>query len=108
MIIYIENLTFDCIIGILNEERETPQQVIVNCSIDYNYSENDFINYAEVANFIENDMKKSKYKLIEDALLALLKAIKSKFPLISSMKLKISKPQILDNCVVCVELEKKY
>ncbi|WP_024954843.1 dihydroneopterin aldolase [Sulfurospirillum arcachonense] len=108
MKIYIENLTFKAIIGILEEERKTPQKVIINCEINYTYKKNKFINYAEVSTCIENSMKKNKFLLIEDALLKLNEEIKSKFPLISSMKLKISKPKILDNTVVSVELEKIY
>ncbi|NPA60178.1 MAG: dihydroneopterin aldolase, partial [Epsilonproteobacteria bacterium] len=36
MIIHIENLKFQCIIGILDFERETPQDVIINLTIRYN------------------------------------------------------------------------
>ena len=52
MKILIENLTFFAIIGILENERITPQQVIVDCIIDYSYSKNNFINYAEVSTTI--------------------------------------------------------
>lgn len=108
MKIYIENLTFKTIIGILKEERVTPQKVIINCQIKYNYKNDDFINYATVAKMIENNMKKSKYLLIEDALLSITEEIKSTFFHISSIKLKISKPDILDECDVSVELHRKY
>ncbi|WP_458700820.1 dihydroneopterin aldolase [Sulfurospirillum sp. 1307] len=108
MTIYIENLTFDTIIGILPEEREVPQKVVVNCKIKYKYKNNKFINYVEIANLIEETIKEEKFLLIEDAILSILKKIKSNFKNITSIKLKISKPQILDKCDVCVEKYKKY
>lgn len=108
MTIYIENLSFDTIIGILEEERKVPQKVLVNCEINYDYKNNNFINYALIAQLIEDEMQKSKFELIENALLELINKIKSSFLDISSIKLKISKPNILDKCVVSVALEKNY
>ena len=37
MTIFIENLTFDAIIGILPEERKVPQKVVVNAKLGYEY-----------------------------------------------------------------------
>ncbi len=102
MTIYIENLTFDAVIGILPEERLSPQKVIVDVQLNYEYKKDAFINYATLAKFIEDDIKKSKYELIEEALLSLHVRIKSSFFQISSIKLKISKPTILDYCDVSV------
>lgn len=108
MIIHIENLTFDCIVGILDEERKVPQKVIIDCKIHYNYKKNDFINYAIVADLIEKKMKKERFELIETALLDIIDTIKLTFINISSIKLKISKPTILDKCDVSVALKKDY
>lgn len=108
MIIRIENLTFDCILGILDEERKIPQKIIIDCKIHYHYENNDFINYALVADLIEKEMKNSKFELIETALLAIIDKIKLTFINISSIKLKISKPTILDKCGVSVALKKDY
>ena len=108
MIIHIENLTFDAIIGILKEERETPQQIIVNCKIKYKFKKNSFLNYADIVKLIEITIKKEKFLLLEDAIFFIMKKIKSNFKEISSIKLKISKPTILPNCVVSLEKKKKY
>ena len=37
MTIHIEDLKFQCIIGILDFERVTPQDIIINMSIEYLY-----------------------------------------------------------------------
>lgn len=108
MTIYIEDLTFDAIIGILDNERINPQKVIINCTICYDFKNQDFINYALITKLIEDEMKKGKFLLIENAILEIIDKIKGTFSTISSIKLKISKPNILDNCVVSVALEKKY
>jgi len=101
MTIHIENLKFQTIIGILDFERVSPQDVIINLEIEYNYIDT-FINYAEVSQEIKNIMKESKFLLIEEALLTLSSKLKIKFPLIDSLNLKITKPSILPDCVVSV------
>ncbi|MBL0686518.1 MAG: dihydroneopterin aldolase [Sulfurospirillum sp.] len=108
MTIFIENLTFHAIIGTLPKERITPQKIVVNLELDYEYKKPIFINYATLAQIIKNNIKINKYMLIEDALLSLHEEIKSKFIQITSMKLKISKPTILAQCDVSVSLYKNY
>jgi dihydroneopterin aldolase len=103
MKILIENLTFDAIIGILEEERITHQQVIVDCIIDYNYCENNFINYAEVSITIEKTLQDEKFYLIEEALDHLGATLKNHFPLINELLITIRKPTILHNCTVGVQ-----
>ncbi len=99
--IFIEELRFRCIIGILDFERETPQKVVVDVEILY---DNDcgFIDYAKVSKVIKKQMKKRKFLLIEDAHRFLQKKLKKKFPHIQTLKLKIAKPSILPDCRVAV------
>ena len=101
MTIHIEDLEFQCIIGILDFERVTEQNVIINTTIKYHYKD-DFINYAEIVELISSSMKECKFLLIEDALSSLSKQLKENFPLISNLNLKITKPSILPNCRVSV------
>ena len=102
MKIYIEDLKFQCIIGILDFERTSPQDVIINLTIEYDYVD-DFINYADVADLVRMSMKSEKYFLIEDALSDLSKKIQEKFSKINTLSLKITKPAILPDCKVSVE-----
>ena len=101
MTIHIEDLKFQCIIGILDFERETPQDVEINLTIRYNYKD-EFINYAEVVEIIKNNMIKSKYLLIEDALNGLKLILLEKFKLIEELDIKLTKPSILADCKVSV------
>ena len=102
MKIEISNLTFKCIIGILDFERIKKQKVVINLSFEYNFSNDDFINYATVAELVEKTMKKEKFLLLEDAILYLETLLNNSYN-ISNLKIKISKPNILKNCVVSLE-----
>jgi len=102
MKISIEDLKFQCIIGILDFERTKEQDVIINLVISYEYID-EFINYAEVTELIKSHMKNKKYLLIEDALRDLSQILKEKFSKINTLNLKITKPSILPDCRVSVE-----
>lgn len=99
MKIEIENLTFKCIIGILDFERVKKQKVIVNLSFDYEFISGSFINYAEVSNLVKKTMKESKFELLEDAITTIQRDLNQTYP-IRNLKLKITKPDILKDCMV--------
>lgn len=101
MKIHIEDLKFQCIIGILEHERVKEQDVIVDFECEYEYK-NEYINYANIVELIKKMMIFSKFKLIEDAILSLKSEILKEFPLIETYTLKISKPSILADCRVSV------
>jgi len=101
MTIHIEDLEFQCIIGILDFERVKEQDVIINFECEYEFKD-EYINYVNVVNLIKKTMIFSKFKLIEDAILSLKSEILKEFLLINSYTLKISKPSILTDCRVSV------
>lgn len=100
--IYVEDLRFRCIIGILDFERETLQDVIVNLEIEYLFQEQ-FINYADVAKMVKMLMINRKYLLLEDAIAEISRNLKENFQQINTLKLKITKPSVLSDCKVSVE-----
>ena len=101
MKIEIEQLTFKCIIGILDFERVKKQKVIINLSFDYDFSKDNFIDYSEVANLVKKSMKKNKFELLEDAVKIIKKILEDSYT-IKNLKLKISKPNILKDCIVSI------
>ena len=101
MTIHIEDLKFQCIIGVLDFERVTPQDVIINSTINYKYK-NNFIDYAKIVDILKNLMIKNKFLLIEDALEAINLKLTKEFKSIKSMDIKITKPSILPDCQVSV------
>jgi len=106
LIIEIKELTFKTIIGLLDFERVTPQRVIVNIKVKYNYSNSNYINYVELKDLIKNRVQKKKFKLLEDAIIDITNTIVSKYPAIKKLKLEIIKPDILNDCQV--SLTKKW
>jgi dihydroneopterin aldolase len=103
MRILIEDLTFTTVLGILPEERTTPQRVRIDCIIDYAYNDGYFINYAEVADRITQTMHDHRFELIETALNVLASTLKKNFPRIDVLNLTIRKPDILTHCTVGVQ-----
>ncbi len=104
MKIHIKDLSFSCIIGILDFERIKKQKVIIDISFNYEYSKNYFIDYAQVSKYIKKKMTKKKFKLLEDAILYFEKKLHKKYQ-IKNLKIKITKPNILKNCLVCLSNE---
>jgi len=102
MTIHIEDLTFDVIIGLLDYERDKPQRVIINLEASYEYSENNFIDYADIVLLIQEKLKTERYELLENALLGLKEILYITYPNIQTMQIKISKPNILAQCSVAL------
>jgi len=102
MKVFIKDLTFDVIIGILDYERTIPQKVIVDISFKYKFKKKKFIDYSKVVKKVENTMKKNKYKLIEDALIDLNQILLKKYRM-KELYIKIIKPDIINNCTVGVQ-----
>ena len=100
MTIHIEDLTFNVIIGLLDFERDKPQRVIINLETNYNYSDDKFIDYADMVLLIQNKLKEERYKLLENALLGLKEVLYTTYPQLSSLSIKITKPDILAECTV--------
>ncbi|MBN2817201.1 MAG: dihydroneopterin aldolase [Campylobacterales bacterium] len=101
MHISIEELRFHTIIGILDFERVTPQEVILNIEIEYHF-ETTFIDYAEVTQISKAYIIEKKFLLIEDLLSALSAKLKENFPLIQQLYIKVTKPSIMPDCRVSV------
>ena len=103
MKVYIENLQFKTIIGILDFERTKKQTVIVNIDFEYLYDKKtkEFVDYSLVSKEVEDIMNKKKFKLIEDAILYLKRKLIKIFN-IKSLNIKITKPNIMHNCIVSV------
>ena len=100
--IYIEELTFECIIGILEFERVTPQKVIIDVEIEYSYKKDNFIDYVDIIKLIEQQMQKKKYKLLETATEDITQKIAKKYSKITKINLKITKPNIIKNAKVSI------
>lgn len=107
MEILIENLTFECIIGVLKRERDTPQEVRLDLCLHVKEKEM-YIDYAKVASLVEKTYKQQCFFTVEESLEYLCDVLKAKYSKLSKICIKIIKPQALKNCGVGARLEKKY
>jgi dihydroneopterin aldolase len=105
MTIHIESLHIDTIIGLLDFERVTPQRVTVDLEATYKYINGQYVDYVKLTELIEEELKKREYRLLEEALEGLEMLITTTYPIIDRLKLKILKPNILDNCLVGMSSE---
>lgn len=105
MTIHIEELTIDTIIGILDFERNIKQKVIIETRINYNHTENQFINYATVIKDIEKCLYEREYLLLEDALNDISHVLFKNYSQMEELYLKISKPDIIKNATVSLSAE---
>ncbi len=102
MTIHIEALTFDVIIGLLDFERDGVQRVIIDLEASYDYADENFIDYADMVFLIQKELKEKRYKLLEEALLGVKALLCTTYPHIQTLKLKISKADILPQCSVAL------
>ena len=69
VLIFIKDLSFEAVIGILPKERQKEQKINLSVKIKYHYSDfGGYINYAEVADTIMKCVKTKHYGLLEEAL----------------------------------------
>ena len=108
MTIHIDDLMFETIIGLLDFERDRPQRVIVDLEASYDYANEAFINYAELVLLIQSELREKKYALLEEALLGVKNRLYTTYPQLKTLKLKISKPDILDDCSVALSNSWKF
>lgn len=102
--VFIKNLEFECIIGLLEFERLNSQKVIINAS----FIADEFVDYAKMCEKIEMDFKEKQFYKIEDALSYFLLEFKEKIPTLKCLKMEIIKPEIIKNAKVGVRVEKFY
>ena len=105
--IIIKDFTFDTIIGVLDFERVTPQKVIINTEIEYEY-QGTYLDYAKVSEIIKNILQNNKFEILEDSLDYICNYLKNEFNNILVINLEILKPDILKNMCVGAKIIKNY
>ena len=113
--IHIEELEVFALIGVYDWEREHQQRLIVDVELSADLSlaaqtddvENT-LNYALIAQGISDFAAKSQFKLIEALASHMADWLLQSFPMLKTVRLKLSKPDILANAKnVAVEFTKE-
>jgi len=109
--IFIEGIRINCLIGINPNEREIKQEIIINISIETDFSKvsdniNNTINYSSVYKFVKKFVTESKYFLIETLGDELAKQLMIEFN-INKLDIEVIKPSVFDeNEIVSIKLSR--
>lgn len=103
MTLLLQNLSLKAIIGILPQEREKAQEIIIDGEFSYEYR-GEYLNYVEIVEFLKSEIQSNSYGLLEEALEDLREKIQAQFPSITHFTLSIKKPEILSDCIVGVKI----
>ena len=97
--IKILELEINCIIGFLPFERENPQRLFFDVSLEVRNAlnlDNDeighTIDYVEIADLIQKTAKDGRYNLVETCVIAVARKIQQKYPPVAKIKLEARKP----------------
>lgn len=111
--IVIKNLKIKCILGVGNEERKSPQEIIITIQLSINSKRasitdriEDTVNYREIYNNIIADVEKSKFHLLE-SLGEYICNLCLQFQTVQAVKVSITKPNIFEKADgVTLDMEK--
>lgn len=102
MKIQINSLSFSAIIGILEQERQQPQNIQLDLTLEYDFETGQYIDYVAIKDFLMVTIIEKKYLLLEDAILDLKKKLSNQYPQILAIEIKITKTELFPNCVISV------
>ncbi len=99
----MRELIFEAIIGVLEHERITPQRVLINAKIDYDFFDSNYIDYKDIVDFLQAEVIEKKFLLLESAVSWLESSIAKKYKNVQEVKIEICKIDIFENCKVFVK-----
>ena len=102
--VFVDNLEFDTIIGLLDFERVNSQKICV--SMEFEACE--FVDYAAVCGITQREFNENKFYKIEDALEYFAIKFKAIYPSLTKFYMKISKIEIVPNAIVGAKILKNY
>ena len=113
--IHIEGLEVLALIGVYDWEREHQQRLIVDVELSADLSMaaqtddvDKTLNYAQISQGISDFAAKSQFKLLEALASHMVDWLLQSFPMLKTVRLKLSKPDILANAKnVAVEFTKE-
>ena len=112
--ILIHQLEVSCILGVTDEERKSPQKILIDLELITDHSKaaksddiQDAIDYDRVCKVVTRFVEESQFHLLEALAESVSELIFKEFPL-NELKLKILKPKIIKNAKeVGVEIWRK-
>lgn len=95
----VNGLQIDCIVGVYEHERLTPQRVVIDVELDYDFAAaartdaiDEAVNYAAVAEQVSELVQRRKFQLIETMAEETTLMIFAAWPAVVAIRLTIRKP----------------
>lgn len=95
----VKSLRIECIIGVYEHERQTPQSLIVDIDLDYDFAAaaasdaiHDAVDYAFVASRVAALAERRAFKLIETMAEETAAMLLDEHPRVQAVRLEIRKP----------------
>lgn len=95
----LKSLHIDCIVGVYEHERTTPQRVVVDVEMDYDFeaaaqsdSIADAVDYAAVAQSVTELVQHRRFQLIETMAVETVSMLLATRPQLQAVRLEIRKP----------------
>ena len=95
----LKSLRIDCIVGIFDHERQTPQTVILDIDLDYDFAAaagseaiGDAVDYAAVAQSVTEFVRRSAFQLIETMAEETAAMLLAQLTSVQTVRLEIRKP----------------
>ena len=108
--ILIENLTCSASVGVYEKEKLNKQKIIINLEIllmnkmkTHTDNLNDVVDYGKFRRIILDTVNSKHFNLIETLADNLIKKIET-FDKVKNVKIKITKPDIFNDCFVSYEI----
>ena len=108
--IHIENLTCSASVGVYENEKLNKQKIIINLEIllinkmkTHTDNLNDVADYGKFRRIVLDVINSKHFNLIESLADNLIKKLKT-FEKVEKVKIKITKPDIFDDCSVSYEI----
>ena len=96
----LKNLRVDCVVGIYEHERATPQPVLFEIELDYDFAAaassdaiEHAVDYDGAATAVTVLVQERKFALLEAMAEAVSARLLEQMPLVSTVRLEIRKPQ---------------
>lgn len=113
--ILIDGLTIDCVIGILPDERETPQRLVVDAEMDLDFTAaaareqvGATLNYAQAAERLTVLATEGRFQLVETFVTRACELLLTLHPGVSRVRVTARKPDILPSAAaVGARLERR-
>lgn len=102
----LKDLRVDCIVGILDHERKTPQTVILDIELDYDFAAaaaseaiGDAVDYAGVARSVTDLVRGRQFQLIETMAEETAAFLLARLAPVRTVRLEIRKPAAVPSAV---------